>query len=166
MAFGVHLLQKTKFWSYHRSWSLCNYCVFNWFGSFCNCQVIQFTGKTLVSNYLSHKKLFQEATNLKGRPPLHCSTFPLILCIFLLLMSHIFQNNLVLNSSLILLTAFISHHTRDATRRGYWLYPFGSTPPLPYSVYVLVTCTIPYIIFRIHEGVKISNSKYLDTSIV
>lgn len=81
-------------------------------------------------------------------------------------MSYLFQNNLVLVSSLILLTAFISHHTRDATRRGYWFYPFGSTPPLPYAVYVIVTCTLPYIIFKIYELVKISNSNYCDSSII
>lgn len=166
MALGMYLLQKIKLWSYDWSCSLCNYCLNNWFGSFCNGQVIQFTGKSILWNDLSCTKLFQDATNLKGRPPLHCSTFPLCLCIFLLLMSYLFQNNLVLVSSLIILTAFISHHTRDATRRGYWFYPFGSTPPLPYAVYVIVTCTFPYIIFKIHELVKFSNSNYSESSII
>ena len=33
--------------------------------------------------------------------------------------------------------AVISHHLRDGHRRGLWFWPLGSTPPLPYWVYII-----------------------------
>lgn len=102
--------------------------------------------------------LFQDAANLKVRPPLHCSTVPIILCMFLLLISYVMNNNVILVAGLILLTAFMSHHTRDATRRGYWFYPFGSTSPIPYMSYVVITCSLPYFIYMIYKCLAVPYS--------
>jgi hypothetical protein len=33
---------------------------------------------------------------------------------------------------------------RDATRRGLWLYPFGSIPPIPYAVYIVSCMLLPH----------------------
>ncbi|GAB1606217.1 transmembrane protein 267-like [Argonauta hians] len=46
-------------------------------------------------------------------------------------------------ASLLLGTACLSHHLRDAYRRGLWLWPFGSTAPLPYPVYIMATLLLP-----------------------
>lgn len=46
----------------------------------------------------------------------------------------------------IIFAAFASHHTRDATRRGFWFYHLGSTPPIPYFLYVFMTMAIPYFV--------------------
>lgn len=51
-------------------------------------------------------------------------------------------------------TAFLSHHTRDATRRGYWFYPYGSTQPIPYVSYVLITLLIPHFVCGIMRLLK------------
>lgn len=100
---------------------------------------------------------FQDAVKIEGRPLLHCSTFPLLFGVFLLLLHRVIQHNLILNSSLIILTVFVSHHTRDATRRGYWFYPLGSTPPLPYTIYVIITCIFPFLIVILYNC-SISNN--------
>lgn len=42
--------------------------------------------------------------------------------------------------------AFFTHHTRDATRHGIWIYPFGSIPPIPYKLYLFLTICIPYFL--------------------
>lgn len=39
--------------------------------------------------------------------------------------------------------AFLSHHIRDASRRGFWIYPFGHTHPIPYYLYILLTFIVP-----------------------
>ncbi|KAJ8962020.1 hypothetical protein NQ314_005802, partial [Rhamnusium bicolor] len=112
-----------------------------------------------LDHFVAAKSLqLKDATNLKQRPPLHCSTFPLVTCILLLFVSYILQLSSVKRGTLIILTAFASHHTRDATRRGYWFYPFGCTPSIPYGIYVVTTCFIPYFMGLLYEFIKINSS--------
>ncbi|KAG5897046.1 hypothetical protein JTB14_025863 [Gonioctena quinquepunctata] len=108
----------------------------------------------------------KDATSLKTRPPLHCSTFPLVTCALLLSISYILQAQTLKRIALIILTAFLSHHTRDATRRGYWVFPFGSTPPIPYGLYVVLTCLIPYFICYLVGFVTVTNYKVINSSVI
>lgn len=41
--------------------------------------------------------------------------------------------------------ASFSHHLRDADRRGIWLGPFTSTPPIPYKFYTLFIALLPLV---------------------
>ena len=50
----------------------------------------------------------------------------------------------------VLLCAFITHHTRDAIRRGYWFYPWGHTEKLPNLAYIIITIATPYLVAYIH----------------
>ncbi|XP_028139609.1 transmembrane protein 267 [Diabrotica virgifera virgifera] len=93
----------------------------------------------------------KNATKLKHRPFLHCSTFPLAFCILLFLTGHVLDNYALKRNGLLLFTAFGSHHTRDATRRGYWFYPFGSTVPLPYIMYIGISCVLPHTVMYVHR---------------
>ena len=45
-----------------------------------------------------------------------------------------------------LFVAWGSHHVRDAQRRGLWFPPFGSTPNIPYTMYLLTEFILPIII--------------------
>lgn len=103
-----------------------------------------------------HSFYFQAATGIKGRPLLHCTTIPIIFCATTLLLSYLFQVRWLQKLGLIGFTAFFSHHTRDATRRGFWIYPFGSTPPISKISYVLITCIIPYIACSLHMYMKVN----------
>lgn len=91
----------------------------------------------------------QDATNLARRPFLHCSTLIILIIIPYLCTSclNYFKWSLFLG---VLLCAFITHHTRDAIRRGYWFYPWGSTSKLPSLAYILITIATPYIIAYTH----------------
>lgn len=51
-------------------------------------------------------------------------------------------------------TAFASHHLRDATRRGLWFCPFGSTSSIPYGLYIVLVCLVPYIVVCLDTWVK------------
>ncbi|KAK5650973.1 hypothetical protein RI129_002002 [Pyrocoelia pectoralis] len=96
--------------------------------------------------YAARSFHLKDATNLKNRPALHCSTFPLFLVFILLLIAHVLHERWLLRITLIILTAFASHHTRDAVRRGYWFYPFGSTQSISYTAYIALTIVIPYLV--------------------
>ncbi|CAH0552671.1 unnamed protein product [Brassicogethes aeneus] len=117
-----------------------------------------------IDHFLKAKSIYlEDATNLSSRPFLHCSTYPFLLSILFLTISYAYQINKLKVAGLLMLTAFASHHTRDATRRGYWFHPFGSTPPIPYIVYVGLTCIIPYVICVFYSIIKIEhNSDKID----
>ncbi|XP_044261838.1 transmembrane protein 267 [Tribolium madens] len=105
-----------------------------------------------IDHFISARSIhLKDATSLQKRPPLHCSTFPFMFCLLFLMLSYFFQVEVWKRVSLIVLTAFVSHHTRDATRRGFWFYPFGATPPIPYFLYVGLTCVLPVLVCGLHR---------------
>lgn len=60
-----------------------------------------------------------------------------------------FRSSLLLGA---LLCAFISHHTRDAMRRGYWLWPFyDHTDRIPQLAYIVITVLTPYTLGYLHN---------------
>ncbi|KAK0173420.1 hypothetical protein PV328_006618 [Microctonus aethiopoides] len=87
------------------------------------------------------------ATNLERRPILHCTTIPILLWSLLQHISKIYESTKLSNFSWILLISFLSHHIRDATRRGLWLAPFGSTKPIPYYLYIITDMILPHTVF-------------------
>lgn len=87
----------------------------------------------------------QEATKLRHRPFLHCSTIPLVIFALSWLLQNVISHRHTVWITIIL-CAFISHHIRDSTRRGLWLWPFGHTKPLPYLAYIGITQALPHIL--------------------
>ncbi|KAH0554473.1 transmembrane protein 267 [Cotesia glomerata] len=103
-----------------------------------------------VDHFVEAKSFnIKDATNLDHRPFFHCTTLPIIIWAVLLVVSKLASENLYnLNyCAWILLTSFLSHHIRDATRRGLWVPPFGSTGKIPYYFYVLLTMLFPYFVY-------------------
>lgn len=47
---------------------------------------------------------------------------------------------------IIAVVAFVTHHLRDANRRGLWFAPFGSTPALSGLTYIILTILTPFMI--------------------
>lgn len=103
--------------------------------------------------------LFQHATNLPSRPFLHCSTIPVVvLALTLLVVSTTKPGTSSLRFSLwsmMVFCAFVSHHIRDATRRGLWFLGYGHTVALPYWSYVAVILGLPWIILRMIESLTV-----------
>ncbi|KAH1005331.1 hypothetical protein HUJ04_006336 [Dendroctonus ponderosae] len=98
--------------------------------------------------------LLKNATALMQRPFLHCSTTPLVLFLVLLLVSQTWKVPAFKQGALIGLTAFATHHIRDAARRGLWLYPFGSTAPIPYWLYIALCALVPYVVIFLDKSLK------------
>jgi hypothetical protein len=56
--------------------------------------------------------------------------------IFALFISRNYRTGLLVSVSL------FSHQLRDATRRGLWFWPMGSTPRIPYAIYLTMLCAL------------------------
>lgn len=80
-----------------------------------------------------------DATSLPSRPPAHTVLFGVLLS-FLAAACH--RNR----TAVIIAYAIASHQLRDATRRGLYCWPFGSTQQLPYGAYLLVQSTLPQLL--------------------
>lgn len=90
----------------------------------------------------------QDATNLSHRPFLHCSNIPFII-LLLFIVGNYFQSFRLNLWLAILFMAFFVHHTRDATRRGFWIRPYGHTTPIPYVAYVFLSVLTPYVVISL-----------------
>lgn len=101
-----------------------------------------------VDHFLAAGSLrLKDALSLPARPPFHATTIIPVITAFLYIISMLFpvQSNIYL----ICFTFFIawtSHHIRDSTRRGLWLPPFGSTPSLPYTLYICLILILPLLV--------------------
>lgn len=85
----------------------------------------------------------EDATNLKTRPFLHCSSVVLAALSASALAGRLCGHAQIYKVSLIALVAVASHHLRDSIRRGLWLWPLGSTGPLKlYMYYLGLACTV------------------------
>lgn len=104
----------------------------------------------LFSPHSSHITPLQAATSLPRRPFAHASTLIPVgaLLLHLLLNCTKLSNSAPAFSALpaIFAVGVFSHHVRDAERRGLWLWPLGSTPPLPCSFYIASICSLPILI--------------------
>ena len=58
------------------------------------------------------------------------------------------------------LVSGLSHHLRDADKRGVLFYPpFGSTPPLPYKLYVFLVVLLPLVIVAFRALLQVSRGE-------
>ncbi|XP_058788555.1 transmembrane protein 267 [Phymastichus coffea] len=87
-----------------------------------------------------------DATHLNHRPFLHCSTIPVTLWIIMNLISNTLNMPNLITYAWMMLVSFMSHHVRDGNRRGLWFWPFGSTQPIPYYLYLSICMAIPYLV--------------------
>ncbi|XP_046433750.1 transmembrane protein 267 [Neodiprion fabricii] len=87
----------------------------------------------------------RDARNLEGqRPILHCSSIPLLLFLISAISYKVFHHSASGYYLWVIITGFLSHHIRDATRRGMWFLFLGSTSPLPYHLYLFMAMALPY----------------------
>ncbi|KRZ73354.1 Transmembrane protein C5orf28 -like protein [Trichinella papuae] len=85
----------------------------------------------------------QAILHLRTRPLLHITTFTASLNVLLyLLLKSSSRNYLVVFVFLI----WFPHQSRDANRRGYTMYPFGTTPPLAKWFYLFILAVLSPIL--------------------
>ncbi|RWS28293.1 transmembrane protein C5orf28-like protein [Leptotrombidium deliense] len=93
----------------------------------------------------------KDAVRLNARPPLHCTSVILALILLMFIVAVFFVNLKVITISCLLFVAVITHHLRDALRRGLWIYPFTDELPITYSLYLCLLFVIPLFVFTVHE---------------
>lgn len=99
-----------------------------------------------LDHFIQAKSLrLKDAMNLTKRPPFHNTSLLILVWIAMIVMSFSFSSKLW-RFSWICLIAGLSHHVRDGIRRGLWFYPFGSTAPLSYSSYLIMTAFLPHVV--------------------
>jgi len=108
----------------------------------------------------------QDARQLSSRPPLHCTSIILAVFGLMLLLAHVFQWPSFHHFTWILVAAVVSHHLRDATRRGLWLYPFGSSPPIPYAGYLVGCMLLPHVVPSLMQRTQLAHHPATRPSIV
>lgn len=85
----------------------------------------------------------KDAIHLSHRPFLHCSTILLIIAAIWSIPIYMQLSFDCIMWIAVVFCSFASHHIRDATRRGLWFYPIGSTAPIPYVLYILLIVFMP-----------------------
>lgn len=90
--------------------------------------------------------LSQDATHIHYRPFFHNTSLPIALWILMFLISKLTNAPNLIIYAWMMFVSFISHHVRDANRRGLWFWPFGSTQPIPYFWYLAICMALPYFV--------------------
>jgi len=111
-----------------------------------------------VDHFVAAKSLkLQDALHLQNRPFLHSTT--VVFIVVPMLEVFLAQNIPYLQSlPYLFAVAIISHHLRDGHRRGLWFWPIGSTPAIPYWLYVVYIVALPYFV----KELKVSMEKTPD----
>nr|XP_004922189.2 transmembrane protein 267 [Bombyx mori] len=100
-----------------------------------------------VDHFIAAKSIYlKDALNLNRRGTLHCTTLWILITLPMLLYSIIMRHLNIYTTTLMLILAYSSHHIRDGSRRGLWMYPLGHTEPLNKTVYLFLTITIPNLL--------------------
>ena len=91
----------------------------------------------------------KDALSLPNRPFAHNTTVILTGAVLLYLLFYCYPDLSTLFTGdlpLMFLTSTLSHHLRDADRRGIWLGPLLSTPPIPYKLYPFLIVLFPVVL--------------------
>lgn len=77
----------------------------------------------------------EDATRLRARPFLHCTSIVILAILIIMLAARLTGQLQLYHLTLMASVAVTSHHLRDSLRRGLWLWPYGSTPPVKIGFY-------------------------------
>ncbi|EDO45051.1 predicted protein [Nematostella vectensis] len=103
--------------------------------------------------FLARSWNLKDALSLTHRPPLHTTT--IILLLVPLLQTWCAQHVVCLHLLPYMFTiSVLSHHLRDAQRRGLWFWPIGSTPSLPCWLYVTCVMLLPFVLKIVIKAVE------------
>ncbi|ETN60442.1 hypothetical protein AND_007952 [Anopheles darlingi] len=106
-----------------------------------------------LDHFIEAKSIrLQDATNLDRRPFLHNSAICGLILILVIMFQRMDPNGLLSIAGAMALTAFSTHHIRDATRRGIWVkVPLldTSTPAIPYIAYLALVSATPHAISQL-----------------
>ena len=99
--------------------------------------------------------------SLSQRPFLHNTSIPVVILLSCLVVSHVLDFPVLARFGFLVFVAMVSHHLRDAHRRGLWLPPVGDAIPIPYSFYVLLVSALPHLVrlyfFRFGERPEVQS---------
>ena len=98
--------------------------------------------------------IFQDAVSLPKRPPLHSTSILVPILPVTIIITLYYP--LLWTLPFLTTVSIMSHHVRDGHRRGIWFWPVGSTPAIPYWLYLAIIVLLPSTVSLI---VKVTSSK-------
>ncbi|XP_033725856.1 transmembrane protein 267-like [Pecten maximus] len=101
-----------------------------------------------------------DLVSLPSRPYFHATTIIIPIAAILWTLGDVYKDSFYGIMCPLFITAWLSHHLRDATRRGLWLPPFGSTPPLSPSLYITMMMILPVAVLFL---LRMSKSNIVQT---
>lgn len=104
---------------------------------------------------------FQRAVNLNERPFFHYSTIPIVIMLLMFILYQCYRSTIRWNLWLCIITcAFLTHHLRDATRRGFTMWPFGTTKPISYLFYIVGIMLAPFVLNKWLQFTTMTQHRY------
>ncbi|OWF50613.1 transmembrane protein 267-like [Mizuhopecten yessoensis] len=103
-----------------------------------------------------------DLTSLPSRPHFHATTIIIPIAVILWTLGDVYRDSFFGLLCPLFIVAWLSHHIRDAARRGLWLPPFGSTPVLSQSLYIVTLMALPLVVWFL---LRISKSKIVQTDV-
>ncbi|XP_066270564.1 transmembrane protein 267-like [Branchiostoma lanceolatum] len=98
-------------------------------------------------HFLAARSLrLKDALSLPARPPFHATSLLLSTVLTMWILLKILDWKALHLLPWICTVAWLSHHIRDGTRRGLWFPPIGSTPPIPYWMYIGLIVLLPNVV--------------------
>lgn len=97
------------------------------------------------------------ATHLKGRPFGHAVTF---IAVLVAAVRRYAKHRSPWTRRLrvaFVVVSLLSHQLRDGFRRGLWFWPLGSTPPIPYTLYLVMEQGLPLVMA--HWVLRVKDSR-------
>ncbi|XP_068627242.1 transmembrane protein 267 [Battus philenor] len=108
-----------------------------------------------IDHFIAAKSFkLKDLVHLKQRGILHCTTLWILLTAISLFLSHLTKRLNIYTLTFMAVLAYMSHHVRDANRRGLWLYPFGHTPPLSKYFYIFLLLVLPRVVANLYLYMK------------
>ncbi len=97
----------------------------------------------------------QAATTLPQtqRPLLHSTTVALLIvgALMILRACNLCRTRFLQTLPFVVLISLLSHHLRDGSRRGLWLWPIDATIPVPYSAYIASCAVLPWVVAQLRS---------------
>ncbi|KAL0275385.1 UNVERIFIED_CONTAM: hypothetical protein PYX00_003244 [Menopon gallinae] len=107
----------------------------------------------------------KDAVNLSHRPMFHCTSGAMAVSGGMLMIAYLLHISWLYRFACIVIAAFLSHHIRDSTRRGLWIWPFGVTKPIPYFAYLIAEVLLPHAIIMLVSAFPVESPRNYDSNV-
>ncbi|XP_019622820.1 PREDICTED: transmembrane protein 267-like [Branchiostoma belcheri] len=109
----------------------------------------------------------KDALSLPERPPFHATSLLLSTVFTMWILLKMMDWKALHILPWVCTVAWLSHHIRDGTRRGLWFPPIGSSPPIPYWLYIGLIVLLPnVVILCLHYSTVFDQTRIVNAPLI